>query len=99
MNPDASTKRMISRALIIIEEAEYLQGKQAWNMVVRRSQEVVELALKASLLWAQIKVQRIHDVGPILKQYADRYPEPFRRRIPRMASILLSWHVGVKFNM
>jgi len=78
MNPDASTKRMISRALIIIEEAEYLQGRQAWNMVVRRSQEVVELALKASLLWAQIEVPRIHDVGPLLKQFADRYPEPFR---------------------
>jgi len=87
MNPDASTKRMISRALIIIEEAEYLQGRQAWNMVVRRSQEVVELALKASLLWAQIEVPRIHDVGPILKQYADRYPQPFQRRIPHLASI------------
>ncbi len=87
MNPDESTKRMISRALIIIEEAEYLQGKQAWNMVVRRSQEVVELALKAALLWAQIEVPRIHDVGPILKQYADRYPEPFRRQIPHLASV------------
>lgn len=87
MNPDASTKRMISRALIIIEEAEYLQGKQAWNMVVRRSQEVVELALKAALIWAQIEVPRIHDVGPLLKQYADRYPEPFRSRIHQLASI------------
>jgi len=87
MNPDDSTKRMISRAIIIVEEAEYLQGKQAWNMVVRRSQEVVELALKAALLWAQIEVPRIHDVGPLLKQFADRYPEPFRRRIPHLASI------------
>jgi len=78
---------MISRALIIVEEAEYLQGKQAWNMVVRRSQEAVELALKAALLWAQIEVPRIHDVGPLLKQYADRYPEPFRRYISHLASI------------
>ncbi|MFB3764885.1 MAG: hypothetical protein ACE14P_06500 [Methanotrichaceae archaeon] len=51
VNLDESTKRMISRALII-DEAEYLQGKQAWNMAVRRSQEVVELALKAALLRA-----------------------------------------------
>jgi len=87
MKSDESTKRMISRAHIIIEEAEYLQGRQAWNMVVRRSQEVVELALKAALLWAQIEVPRIHDVGPLLKQYADRYPEPFRRHIPHLASI------------
>jgi len=87
MKSDESTKRMISRATIIVEEAEYLQGKQAWNMVVRRSQEVVELALKAALIWAQIEVPRIHDVGPLLKQYADRYPEPFRSRIHQLASI------------
>lgn len=87
MKSDESTKRMISRATIIVEEAEYLQRKQAWNMVVRRSQEVVELALKAALIWAQIEVPRIHDVGPLLKQYADRYPEPFRSRIHQLASI------------
>ncbi len=87
MNPNAPARRMVSRALIIIEEAEYLQRKLAWNMVVRRSQEVVELALKAALLWAQIEVPRIHDVGPILKQYSDRYPEPFRGRISHLASI------------
>ncbi|MHB8118755.1 MAG: HEPN domain-containing protein [Methanothrix sp.] len=75
MNPGNSLDRMISQALIIIGEAEYLKEKEAWNMVVRRSQEAVELALKCALLWAKIEVPRIHDVGPILKQYAHRYPE------------------------
>lgn len=87
MNPGNSLDRMISQALIIIGEAEYLKEKEAWNMVVRRSQEAVELALKCALLWAKIEVPRIHDVGPILKQYAHRYPEPFKSQIPRLASI------------
>jgi HEPN domain-containing protein len=87
MNPGNSLDRMISQALIIIGEAEYLMEREAWNMVVRRSQEVVELVLKCALLWAKIEVPRIHDVGPILKQYAPRYPEPFKRQIPHIASI------------
>ena len=87
MNPDESTKRMISRAQVILSEAEFLQERRAWNMVVRRSQEVVELALKAALLWARIEVPRIHDVGPLLRQYADRYPTQFQRRIAHLASI------------
>lgn len=38
MNPGNSLDRMISQALIIIGEAEYLKEKEAWNLVVRRSQ-------------------------------------------------------------
>lgn len=87
MNPNNALERMLARAAIIIQEAEYLKEKEAWNMVVRRSQESVELALKSALLWARIEVPHIHDVGPILKEYSDRYPEPFKTRIPRLASI------------
>jgi len=87
MNPEESARRMVSRALVIIDEARFLQERGAWNMVVRRSQEAVELALKATLLWARIGIPHIHDVGPILRQYADRYPETFQRRIPQLASI------------
>lgn len=87
MNPGNPLDRIISQALIIIGEADYLKEKEAWNLVVRRSQEAVELALKCALLWAKIEVPRIHDVGPILKQYAQRYPEPFKSQIPRLASI------------
>jgi HEPN domain-containing protein len=78
---------MIERSSVVLGEAEYLKDKEAWNMVVRRSQESVELALKCVLFWAKIEVPRIHDVGPILKQYANRYPETFRSRIPHIASV------------
>jgi HEPN domain-containing protein len=87
MNPENALERMISRASIVLQEAEYLKEKEAWNLVVRRSQEAVELALKCALLWAKIEVPRIHDVGPILKQYANRYPEHFMNQIPHLASI------------
>lgn len=63
MNPENALERMISRASIVLQEAEYLKEKDAWNLVVRRSQEAVELALKCALLWAKIEVPRIHDVG------------------------------------
>jgi HEPN domain-containing protein len=87
MNPGDALERMVSRASIILQEADYLMEKEAWNMVVRRSQETVELALKSALLWAQIEVPRIHDVGPILREYSNRYPEPFKSRISHLASI------------
>lgn len=87
MSQDSSLERMIERSAVVLGEAEYLKDKDAWNMVARRSQESVELALKCALLWAKIEVLRIHDVGPILKQYADRYPEPFRFKILHIASV------------
>ena len=87
MNSRNALERMMARASIILQEAEYLEEKEAWNMVVRRSQEAVELAMKCALLWAHIEVPRIHDVGPIMKQYANRYPEPFKSQIPHLSSI------------
>ena len=87
MNQGNALERMMARASVILQEAEFLKEEEAWNLAVRRSQESVELALKCALFWARIEVPRIHDVGPILKQYTNRYPEPFRSQIPHLASI------------
>lgn len=38
------------------------------NLAIRRSQEVVELALKAILCEAGVEYPKIHDVAPILRQ-------------------------------
>lgn len=64
----------LQRAQIILDEAEHLRNQGAWNLVVRRCQETVELALKGALLWAGINVPHIHDVGGILVQHAERFP-------------------------
>lgn len=80
-------RAMLRRAEAIMEEARFLYEKGYWNLVVRRCQEAVELSLKAALLWAGVEVPRSHDVGPWLRREAERFPEFFRKLIPKLASI------------
>lgn len=93
MNSVPMVQAMLERAQVVPDEARYLYERQRWNLVVRRCQERVELALKAALLWAGAEVPRIHDVGPILKREAARFPPAFREQIPRLASISRSLRV------
>ncbi|MFQ5827566.1 MAG: HEPN domain-containing protein [Candidatus Methylomirabilia bacterium] len=78
---------LLTQAGDILLEAEGLHRRGVWNLVVRRSQEVVELALKAALRIAGVEVPRIHDVGIILKDHREKFPEPFGKEIDRVASI------------
>lgn len=48
---------------------------------------MVELALKAALRVVGVEVPHIHDVGIILKDHQEKFPEVFRGEIDRMASI------------
>lgn len=80
-------KADVARAEIILSEARSLASKRAWNLVVRRCQEVVELLLKAALRWAGEEIPKIHDVGPLLRGAGTRFPAEFAARIPRLASI------------
>lgn len=50
-----------------------LRARSAFSDVVRESQEVVELALKGMLRWAGIDPPKIHDVGDLLLQFAERF--------------------------
>jgi hypothetical protein len=50
-----------------------LHARGAFSDVVRESQEVVELALKGMLRSAGIDPPKIHDVGDLLLQFADRF--------------------------
>ena len=49
MNTHEISKNMLERSRMILEEVEYLHQKGIWNLVVCRSQQAVELALKAVL--------------------------------------------------
>lgn len=82
-----NVRRTLERAGIILDEARSLRTRGAWNLVVRRCQEVVELALKGALSWAGLEVPRIHDVGAVLQQYTDRFPQTFTEATPKMMSI------------
>lgn len=77
----------LTQAEEIVSEAEHLHQRNLWNLVVRRSQEAVELALKGALRVAGLEVPHLHDVGIFLKDHFEKFPETFRDEIDRLASI------------
>lgn len=77
----------LRRAHRILAEAEGHDEQQAWNLVVRRCQEAVELALKGALRRVGLEVPRIHDVGAFLKKHRDRFRGRMADEIDRAASI------------
>lgn len=64
-------KRAGKRLLAI----EVLRREESWADVVRESQEVVELSLKALLRAADIETPRVHDVSGALDQERARLPQ------------------------
>ncbi|TMB39442.1 MAG: HEPN domain-containing protein [Deltaproteobacteria bacterium] len=75
---DMTTREMarsfLRRAAAILREAERLLGDKAWNLVVRRCQEAVELALKGALREAGVEVPKVHDVSGALRRNTRRLP-------------------------
>lgn len=87
MTNHGAAESSIKRAKVVLQEAETLSAAGHWSLSVRRSQESVELALKGALAWAGIDVPKVHDVGPLLRQHADRFPPQFSDAIPKLASM------------
>ena len=63
MNNTDLNGRLILEAQMIMGEAKRAFDSEAWNLVVRRSQEVVELSLKGLLKLMGVESPKIHDVG------------------------------------
>ncbi|NWF56128.1 MAG: HEPN domain-containing protein [Syntrophaceae bacterium] len=64
-----------------------LLNKGAYSHVIREAQEIVELALKGMLRSAGIQTPKFHDVGGILLEHRDKYPEDVASQIERSAEI------------
>ena len=64
-----------------------LEKEESWADVVRESQEVVELALKALLRHFHIEVPRIHDVSAILEEEKKRFTPDIQKCIPKFMKI------------
>lgn len=77
----------IDRARKRLSALAALHKEQAWADVVRESQEVVELALKALLRHFHIEVPRIHDVSGILENEKAKFPAKIQKNIPRYMQI------------
>jgi hypothetical protein len=64
-----------------------LMEVNAFSDVVREAQEIVELALKGTLRHVGIEPPKWHDVGSLLQEYADRFPQLSQHEIDRLAMI------------
>ncbi len=63
MNNTDLNGRLILEAQMIMGEAKRAFDSEAWNLVVRRSQEVVELSLKGLLKLMGVESPKTYDVG------------------------------------
>ncbi|MCY4660176.1 MAG: HEPN domain-containing protein [Acidobacteria bacterium] len=64
----------VRRATIRLRALDVLHDAESWADVVRESQEVVELALKALLRAAGIDPPRVHDVADVIEAERSRLP-------------------------
>ncbi len=77
----------VRRAEARLRALDALFDAQSWADVVRESQEIVELALKAALRAAGVDAPRIHDVSEILIAERARFPKTLGKEVPRLARI------------
>jgi HEPN domain-containing protein len=77
----------LDRSAARLKAIAVLERERSWADVVRESQEVIELTLKALLRHAGIEVPRIHDVSPLLAEHRERLPEGLRGHVERFSRI------------
>lgn len=85
-NPDLAAD-YLRRAESRLKAVAVLMDEESWADVVRESQEIVELCLKALLRIAGVDPPRIHDVSGVLVEHGSRLPERARRRLPDLVRI------------
>lgn len=64
-----------------------LFDEEAYSDVIREAQEIVELALKGMLRAIGVEPPKQHDVGYLLVEFKERFPEEIQREVDRMAGI------------
>lgn len=64
-----------------------LLGKKDYSDVVREAQEIVELAQKAMLRQIGIDPPKWHDVGTIILEHREKFPEDIRKDLDEIAEI------------
>lgn len=72
-NPDLAAD-YVRRARARLKALDVLHAAESWPDVVRESQEVVELTLKALLRSFGIDPPRVHDVSDVLRSERERLP-------------------------
>ena len=87
MRNQSLAKDYLSRSHKRLSAVAALYKEKSWPDVVRESQEVVELCLKALLRQLNIEVPRVHDVSSVLEENRTRVPESKRPKIAELCKI------------
>lgn len=85
MKPRKIILEFLRNAEARLEDAEDALTSGLYGYAFRLAQECVELALKACLKLVDVEYPRKHDVSPVLEKVADRFPEWFRKEVPRLS--------------
>ena len=64
-----------------------LLNEAAYSDVIREAQELIELSLKGMLRQVGIGPPKWHDVGQVLAEYRDRFPELTATQLGRLVEI------------
>jgi hypothetical protein len=87
MRNPALARDHIRRASARLRALDVLYDAESWADVVRESQEVVELTLKALLRAAGVEPPRTHDVSDVLLAERERLPDALKPEADRLADI------------
>lgn len=77
----------LTRAGHRLAAVELLYSRRSYADVVRESQELVELCLKALLRQSRIEVPRTHDVGELVLEHRLRLPKALQSQADQLAKI------------
>ena len=77
----------LSRSQKRLKAVQTLFDEEAWADVVRESQEVLELTLKALLRASAIEAPRIHDVSAVLEEHKERLPKGVQNELEEIVEL------------
>jgi HEPN domain-containing protein len=89
MTADELARSDFSRVAKRMLALRVLMDAEAFPDVVREAQEIVELALKGMLRGIGVDPPKWHDVGTVLVEHRDRFPDTVQPELDALAAISL----------
>lgn len=77
----------LKKATIRVEVLDVYFEKGGYSDVIREAQEAVELALKGMLRFVGVEPPKIHDVGPLVMEHAEKFGNISVKDLKKLAEI------------
>lgn len=87
MRNDSLVLDYLQRAAHRLVAVRVLADLESWADVVRESQEIVEISLKALLRFSRIEVPRLRDVSPVTEENRSRLPRAVQEHVDELSDI------------